>query len=311
TKPPPRQPLSKRLAYTFRDPKLLQRAFQHRSYVHEKKHKIKIQSYERLEFLGDAVLELLITEYLWHTFPEISEGRLTALRAKLVKQSTLAQIARDLRLGEDLLLGRGEKKRRSHQRDSLLADVFEALLGAFYLDAGLERTREFCLPLFEEALQHLEEGLLRSPKNELQEWAAQHRLPAPQYRLIRKLGPAHDPLFLMAAKIEGFGETQAGGHSKKIASNRAAQTLLNLLQAAPKSHPSKDVQVQTNLLQATPESQSFPDAQAQIPPLDFTTVSPPTPEKLSPQESYITPIEFAEPTPPTQTLSMTPQKKEP
>lgn len=158
--PPSLTQLCERLGYSFSEPALLLQAVRHSSYIHEHPEEMD-QSYERLEFLGDAVLELVITELLYQRFPEASEGHLSKARAGVVNENRLAGVARSLDLGPCLLLGRGEEMQGGREKPSILADVVEAIAAAVYLDGGLDQAREVLGRLLAEAT---EKAMLRSPK---------------------------------------------------------------------------------------------------------------------------------------------------
>jgi ribonuclease-3 len=221
-------PLEALIGYSFHDPKRLREALTHRSFAHETRDE-SFPPYERLEFLGDAVLELIVSHVLWERFPELSEGDLTRLRAQLVKKGTLASVSRRLGLGDMLLLGKGESLRGGQERPSILADAVEALLGAVYLDGGSSAARLVCLRLFRPELQSLDLAKLPNYKNRLQELAASMQLRPPRYQLIEVEGPEHQPTFVTEVSID---ERRAvgRGNSKKAATQDAARLLLESLQ---------------------------------------------------------------------------------
>ena len=211
--------------HRFADPDLLRRALTHRS--------AGSANNERFEFLGDALVSLLIAEALHARCPRADEGMLTRARAQLVRESSLAAIARELDLGEHLVLGPGEMKSGGHRRESILADALEALVAAVYLDAGFERCREVVLPWFESLLARLEIGRIeKDPKTRLQEWlqARQHALP--EYALVSTEGEEHDKTFRVSCRIEELSvETEGSGPSRRQAEQDAASTALALLEA--------------------------------------------------------------------------------
>ncbi len=203
--------------------RLYEQALTHSSYAHEKGHRRTHN--ERLEFLGDAVLELIVSDYLYETYPKLPEGKLTKLRADLVCEASLARLAYRLNLGKYLRLGRGEIVGGGASRPSLLADAVEALIGALYLDHGLEISRRAVLQLYEPILQELEEGVLRRDyKTLLQEFSQARFSITPVYRIVHESGPDHDKLFeaevLLSADPVGSGQ----GRSKKEAEQAAAKT---------------------------------------------------------------------------------------
>lgn len=215
--------LSARLGYTFSDSSLFDLALSHRS--------IGKQNNERLEFLGDALLNFIIAEALFNLFPSLREGKLTRLRASLVRGETLAELARELDLGEHLLLGEGELKSGGSRRTSILADAMEAIIGAIYLDAGMTVCRERVLTWFDSRLNELSaEPHTKDPKTMLQEYLQQNRRLLPEYRVIESSGESHDREFVVQCCIEGHDESTTGkGSSKKIAEKQAAENMLALL----------------------------------------------------------------------------------
>lgn len=186
---------------------------------------------ERLEFLGDALLGLIIGEWLYRRFPEADEGDLSRLRAALVKRETLASIARERRLGDFLRLGSGELKSGGFRRDSILADAVESLIGAHYLTQGLEATRDFVLGLYGERLHALPSAeRLKDPKTRLQEWLQSRNLGLPEYELLQISGPAHRHTFRIACRIPALDiEVEAEGSSRRKAEQAGAQAALQQL----------------------------------------------------------------------------------
>jgi ribonuclease-3 len=223
--------LEQTIGFSFRDRRLLQQAFVHRSYLNENP-AFSLPSNERLEFLGDAVLGLIVAESLYHTYPDLPEGQLTRLRASLVQQRTLAQVARSLSLGEYLYLGRGEEASGGRQRPSLLASTFEALLGALYLDQGLEAARRLVLNTLkpEERLKG-PEAIGKDYKSRLQEVAQAQRQTTPVYRTVAEEGPDHEKQFTVEVLVGGQVMGRGIGHSKQDAEQRAAQLALLDLEA--------------------------------------------------------------------------------
>jgi ribonuclease III len=188
---------------------------------------------ERLEFLGDAVLELLTSEYLLVTFPEWSEGQLSKSRARIVNASSLEAAARRLRLGEHLRLGRGEEKTGGRDKQTLLADAFEAVIAAIYLDGGLSAAREILRKiLFEQALEERGEGIADSDrKSALQELLQGQGKPPAEYRLAGESGPDHQKVFRIEVWIGGDCMATGEGSTKKEAEQRAARTALEQLES--------------------------------------------------------------------------------
>jgi ribonuclease-3 len=221
--------LEEKLNYRFDDVDLFRQALTHRSAAGKNN--------ERLEFLGDAVLDFVISEALYRTSPDADEGDLSRLRASLVRDASLAGIAVELGIGEHLYLGGGERKSGGHRRDSILADALEAILGAVYLDRGFEAARELIERLFSERLQnlpHVDE--LRDPKTRLQEWLQARQLPLPDYELIEVKGQAHKQTFRVRGVVAGQEVEASGkGTSRRNAEQQAAERLLRALRAADKS----------------------------------------------------------------------------
>src|SRR4051794_4748230 len=186
--------LQSRLGYVFRDPELLTLSLTHPSVAHEQS--APLQTNQRLEFLGDAVLQLVLTRELYEKYPAFGEGPLTKARAKLVNRRTLAEHAKRLGLGQHLILSRGEEMHGGRERPSALADTFEALLGAIFLDTGFESSREFILREFKDAFGTLSViPILENPKGELQELLQSISSQAPQYHVVAATGPDHDRVF--------------------------------------------------------------------------------------------------------------------
>ena len=217
--------LQERLGYRFRDLALLQLALTHPSVAHEQG--LPVQTNQRLEFLGDAVLQLVLTRELYEKFPAFGEGPLTKARAKLVNRRTLAEHAEELSLGAHLILSRGEELHGGRQRLSGLADTFEALLGAIFLDGGFEAARDFILDQFRGAFGELSAlPILENPKGELQELLQSASSEAPQYWVVSATGPDHDPMFECTVHHRGVELARGQGKSKKAAESEAALAAL-------------------------------------------------------------------------------------
>jgi ribonuclease-3 len=215
----------------FEDKTLLQRALTHRSYLNEN-HDYPLEDNERLEFLGDAVLDFVVGADLYHRFPDEDEGTLTSLRAALVCTRALAEFARQIGLGDHLLLGRGEDEGGGRQRPAVLCGAFEALVGALYLDQGMSSVRGFIAPLFEPALEHiLRNELDKDAKSVLQELSQAHLGYTPRYPTVEAAGPDHDKIFTVAATINGVVYGKGQGRSKQLAAQTAAAEALDRLQA--------------------------------------------------------------------------------
>lgn len=219
------------LGVVFDDETLLQRALTHRSYLNENPD-YPYEDNERLEFLGDAVLDFVIGEYLYHRFPEQDEGTLTSLRAALVCTRSLSEFALDVRLGAHLLLGRGEDEGGGRERPAVLCGAFEAVVGAMYLDQGLEKVKEFVMPLVDPALKRvLENNLDKDAKSELQELSQAHLGHTPRYHTVGARGPDHDKLFVVEVMVNGVTYGSGEGRSKQAAAQVAAAEALKQIQA--------------------------------------------------------------------------------
>lgn len=215
--------LCKALGLSFHDECLLRQALTHRS--------ARGANNERLEFLGDAILGFLIAETLYQRFPQADEGVLTRLRASLVNQTSLADLARGFALGDYLVLGSGELKSGGFRRDSILSDALEAILGALYLDQGIEACRQWVERLFTDKFQALSlEHWRKDPKTRLQEWLQARGLALPEYHLLSSAGPPHRQTFTVECRVAVSGQpTVASGPSCKIAEQQAAQKILDQL----------------------------------------------------------------------------------
>jgi ribonuclease-3 len=217
--------LEERIGYQFRDAGLLTEALTHPSVAHEKQKK-RFDN-QRLEFLGDAVLQLVVTEHLFARYGEAGEGRLTIQRARLVSRQALKAHAARLDLGRHLLMGRGEDASGGRQRDSTLGDAFEALLGAIYLDSDLETARRFILAEMKDDLERLEEEPLEvNPKGQLQEILQAISPRSPVYELLAQVGREHERTFSVRVVWEGQVLGEGSGRSKKQAETAAALAAL-------------------------------------------------------------------------------------
>ena len=221
------------LGVEFRDRRLLQQALVHRSYLNEQEGPAG-GSYERMEFLGDAVLELMVSTELYRRFPDMDEGELTKSRALLVCRETLAQVARRLRLGEFLLVGKGEEATGGRFRDSILAAAFEAVVASVYLDQGYTEATRFLLQAMSEELdQFTREGPPpENPKSHLQEYIQGLGQPAPSYRLVSSDGPDHSPVFTVDVLVDDEVVGTGQGGRKADAERTAAQDALARLDPA-------------------------------------------------------------------------------
>ena len=212
--------LHKSLGYTFTDPQLATLALTHRS--------CGKPNNERLEFLGDSILNFLVAEELFSHFPTANEGQLSRMRARMVRGQTLAELALELKLGEHILLGSGERKSGSARRESILADTVEALLGAMYLDSGLQACRERLRVWFGDRLSalSLHDAHHKDPKTRLQEWLQARQFLLPDYELLQILGRAHDQTFTVRCNLDGLVCTKGSGSSRRIAEQEAAYSAL-------------------------------------------------------------------------------------
>ena len=214
-----------RFGHRFGDQALRDQALRHRS--------AGAPHNERLEFLGDALVNLIVAEALYARWPGADEGGLTRARAELVRESALAAVARTLDLGPQLRLGPGEMKTGGHRRDSILADAVEALVAAIYLDAGFEGCRAAVLPWFEPSIAALPppHKLDKDAKTRLQEWLQARQLPRPAYELLAETGDEHDKTFLVACTLEQPAlATEGSGSSRRAAEQRAAEAILEQLE---------------------------------------------------------------------------------
>lgn len=214
------------IGYEFRDGGLLRQALTHSSYANEK-HMKKYSDNERLEFLGDAVLEVVSSEFLYLNYPDLNEGDLTKFRASLVCEPTLAGCAPQLRLGEFILLGKGEDMMGGRGRKSILSDAVEALIGAIYLDGGFEKAKEFVLKFILTDIEH--KKLFHDSKTILQEYVQGHYEEPLTYRMLEESGPDHAKSFTVEARIGEKSIGEGSGRTKKAAEQEAAYQALLLL----------------------------------------------------------------------------------
>jgi ribonuclease-3 len=215
--------LSAKLNYEFRRQELLEEAFRHSSYVNEIGDSGSIDN-ERLEFLGDAVLDLAVSHILMELFREEKEGVLSKCRAAIVNEKVLSQVAKELCLGDYLLLGKGEEVSGGREKPSILANALEALLGALYLDGGFSKTKEIIHRLFVPLLGKIEiEAILDDFKSVLQEYTQESYKTRPDYVMVGESGPAHDKIFRVALYVQGKLMAEGEGRSKKEAEQKAAR----------------------------------------------------------------------------------------
>ncbi len=218
--------MTSKISYVFKNKAFFKTALTHRSYLNEHK-KENLQSNERLEYLGDAVLELITSLYLYRKYPDFPEGKLTALRAKLVQTKTLSLAAKQLDLGKKLRFSRGEKQSEGDKNPSILANSFEALIGAIYQDGGFESAYDFALQnLLIPAEKLFRDKLPFDFKSRLQEVIQSQGKPSPVYRTLSAIGPDHNKTFKLAVFIDGKKMASATGKSKQEAEQAAAKLVL-------------------------------------------------------------------------------------
>jgi ribonuclease-3 len=228
---PPLSDIPQRIGHAFKDTELLERALTHKSYANE--NKVPYHN-ERMEFLGDAVLGLVISENLMKLYPDSTEGDLSRLRAAVVSEPTLAAVSRKIGLGDYLLLGKGEDQTGGRNKDSLLADCLEALIAAVYLDAGKDAAESLIIRLFEEVIKKTSaSGGSLDYKTELQERCQEQLKQLPEYRIVSETGPDHQKQFEMEVWIRGQLAGRGVGKSKKEAEQRAAREALAMLSEKP------------------------------------------------------------------------------
>ena len=218
--------LRERLGYTFRRPDVLAQALTHRSFG--------ARHNERLEFVGDAVLNCVVAHALFERFPEIDEGELSRVRASLVNRDTLAEVARRLGLSAALHLGEGEQRSGGLDRPSILADALEAVYGAVFVDGGFEAARAVIDRTFADLLRDVDPAILgKDPKTRLQEWLQGRRMAVPEYRIVEVSGEAHAQRFVAECSIAALGiATQGAGSSRRTAEQAAAQSAFALAAAS-------------------------------------------------------------------------------
>ncbi len=224
--------LEQKIGYSFRDPSILREALTHSSYANELKAKKKqVRCNERLEFLGDSVLASVVSEYLFHTYPDLPEGELTQRRKAVVQSSALASYARKIELGKYLLLGNGEEKGNGRERQSTLENAFEALLAAIYLDGGAQgydTVRKFLLPFVRQELETNYNHIAADPKTELQQLIQQTEGDYLEYVTVGESGPDHNKVFEVEARMNSNIIGRGRGRSKREAEQNAAMEALKL-----------------------------------------------------------------------------------
>jgi ribonuclease-3 len=217
--------IEEKLGYQFRNRSLLALAFIHRSYINE--HRDVNEHNERLEFLGDSILGLLISDYLYRNLPEVPEGDLSALRSKLVDAPSCVSNIQKLQVEKYLLLGKGERMNDGRGRDSILSDLFEALIGAIYLDGGLESAKRFIFENFGEEIDATLKSPLQNSKAILQDMCQKKYQQMPNYQVVTETGPDHSKLFEVAVFVAGQQMGRGNGSSKKEAQQAAANDALS------------------------------------------------------------------------------------
>ncbi len=223
--PEPPAELARRLGFQFANPSLLSRALTHRSFINENTN--ATEDNERLEFLGDAVLDFVVGAWVYNRCPEMAEGDLTRLRSALVRNEQLAEFAREFELGRSLRMGRGEIVTGGRERDGVLGSAFEAVIGAMYLDSGLGGVEQFMEPLLENVRARvLMRAEIYDPKSRFQEWAQSARLGTPKYVTVASNGPDHAKTFEVEVRIGERTYGRGSGPSKQIAAQIAAQAAL-------------------------------------------------------------------------------------
>jgi ribonuclease-3 len=212
------------LDYHFKQSDLLEQALTHRSYSRNKNN-------ERLEFLGDSVLNLVISQHIYERDPEADEGDLSRIRSSLVNEEALASVARDIGLGDFIYLGGGELKSGGFRRSSILSDTLEAIIGAIYLDSGFDKARDTILFLYRDYLRTLPDtDTLKDAKTQLQEYLQSKQLDLPEYTVIKTTGKSHDQVFTVSCRVTSLQVQSSGtGSSRKKAEQNAAKKMLNQL----------------------------------------------------------------------------------
>src|SRR3989344_3685787 len=214
----------------FKNKRLLEEALTHRSYLNEVK--IKLSSNERLEFLGDSVLSLLVSDYLFDKYKNLDEGMLTNLRSLLVNKKNFSDVAKEIDLGKYLKLSKGEEESGGRNNPSLLADSFEALVGALFLDQGMDAVKAYVNPiLLPKAEVFMKENALKDPKSLLQEMIQSRKHNSPRYKVLSEKGPAHAKIFTVGVYLDDELLGQGAGRSKQEAEEEAAEIALDKLKA--------------------------------------------------------------------------------
>jgi len=245
----------------FINKKLLQQAFIHRSYINEIEDNEELEDNERLEFLGDSVLSFVVSEIIYRDFPQFTEGELTEVRSALVRQETLSRLAAEFRMGEFLKLGRGEESSNGRTRPVTLCATFEAVLGALFLDRGIDAVKLFLTPIMIQELARMDETeRTKDPKSRLQELIQSNVGKPPRYEEVQRDGPDHASTFTMIVKVLKIGIGVGRGPSKQIASQHAAaMALFRLGRNAPEYEPDTELELEYPL-----EEKSLDDFMAAV-----------------------------------------------
>ncbi len=216
--------ISKVINYKFTDHAILEEALTHPS-VNKRNSEDQIVSYERLEFLGDSILNMVISAMLFKMFPEEKEGALAKRKTDLVCGSTIANVAKEIELGNFIIMNNSERCNGGKCNLKNLENSLEALIGAIYIDGGLESVEKFIIQHWEKLAKDILDPP-QDPKTSLQEWTQKNKLPLPEYELVKQTGPAHNPEFTISIFIENYGKVSACASSKKIAEQKAAELIL-------------------------------------------------------------------------------------
>lgn len=219
--------LEKIIGYEFKDPQLLETALTHSSYAHE--HSKAVECNERLEFLGDSVLSIVVSTYIYNNFPKYPEGNLTKLRASLVCEKALFAFAGEINLGEHIKLSHGERRGGGANRPSIVSDAFEALIAALYLDGGFETAQKFILKFVEPQTKHMKSIPIKDYKTTLQEIVQKNPGERIEYKLVGESGPDHNKHFSVEVMLNSNCIGKGGGKSKKEAEQQAAREALELM----------------------------------------------------------------------------------
>lgn len=223
------QSFANRLSLPIKDSRLVLRALTHRSFLNE--HPDALEDNERLEFLGDAVLDFVVGAWLYQHFPEMSEGEMTRLRASLVSTEKLGEFGAQIDIGRALRMGHGEEEGGGRKRMAMLCNAFEAVIGALYLESGVAAVENFMNPLLHSAVAEIRGGEGdRDPKSQLQEWAQARGHGAPHYSIVAESGPDHSKDFVVEVRVEGKTVGRGEGRSKQSASKAAARQALKKLE---------------------------------------------------------------------------------